>query len=215
MENFNQLSYMVGIRSANNSVSLLGTCFLLPKEGTFVTCHHVIGDNTDNIVIVPCKINKEGYQDTSDIQCNIVDVSIRDINTVNDIVILSLKGTMKSSVELGSLDDILVGDSVEILGYPHCVNDPYMHVLTYQFAIVGAKIIKESQSLRYKYVVLNIQTRPGQSGSLVYCERVNKIIGMLIGGYAVNCGISLSGINPSELNQTSFCISAEYIKEML
>ena len=116
---------------------------------------------------------------------------------------------------IGTLDEVNVGDEVELLGYPHCVNDWQMHILTLQRTIIGAKILRESNGLKYKYAILNVQTRPGQSGSLVFCPSLQKVVGILVGGYAPNSGISLGGINPYELNQTSFCLSAEYINEML
>ena len=108
-----------------------------------------------------------------------------------------------------------VGDEVEIVGYPHCVNDWHMHILTLQRTIIGAKILRESNGLKYKYAILNVQTRPGQSGSMVFCPSIQKVVGILVGGYAPDSGIRLGGINPYELNQTSFCLSAEYINEML
>lgn len=45
--------------------------------------------------------------------------------------------------------------------------------------------------------------------------RTGAIIGLLIGTYAPASGVIIAGINPHELNQTSYCISANHIKEML
>ena len=59
------------------------------------------------------------------------------------------------------------------------------------------------------------QTRPGQSGSIVFNMRTGAIVGLLIGAYAPNSGVIIAGINPHELKQTSYCISANHIKEML
>ena len=66
-----------------------------------------------------------------------------------------------------------------------------------------------------KYATINIQTRPGQSGSLIFSLQSGAIIGLLIGTYAPSSGVVIAGINTHELNQTSYCISANYIKEML
>lgn len=96
-----------------------------------------------------------------------------------------------------------------IIGFPHCTEG--RKVLTVQEADVGAKILLESNNIKSKYIVVNTQTRPGQSGSLVYDPKSNKIIAMLIGAFAPDSGISLGGINPRELHQTTHCISAEYI----
>lgn len=217
MENFKSLTWMIATMNPEGTYTPLGTCFLLPKAGKFVTCHHVIGNSTSNFAVLSAMQDVNGYQDTCEKSCLAAPVKVEEINTINDIAILSLpeQDTAHSLIELGSLDEIEIGDTVEIWGYPHCVNDAKMRILTCQTTKVGAKVLRESQSIMYKYAILNIQTRPGQSGSLVYCERINKIVGMVVGCYAPNCGISLGGINPFELNQTSFCISAEYIKEML
>jgi hypothetical protein len=216
MRNMNEIACMVGITNENQTIPL-GSCFLLPKEGYFVTCRHVIGNFTDKLVIILPPNNINDYQDVSNTQCRIIPAIISDINPINDIAILKSGNNIniKSNIELGSVDEIFVGDSIEIWGYPHCSKDASMHILTAQQTLIGAKIIKESESIKFKYAILNIQTRPGQSGSLVYCERINKIIGILIGGYAPESGIRLGDINPQELNQTSFCLSAEYIIEML
>ena len=62
-----------------------------------------------------------------------------------------------------------------------------------------------------------IQSRPGQSGSPIVIPEKRAIAGILIGSYApqVNGSISIGGIDPQTLHQTTHAISAEYIKEML
>ena len=50
---------------------------------------------------------------------------------------------------------------------------------------------------------------------MVFNCKNGRIVGLLIGAYATDCGINIAGINPHELNQTSYCISANHIKEML
>ena len=215
MEN---LVLMIGIKNANNDVQLLGSCFALPVNGLFVTCRHVIGDNTDNLVLTSSLTEGDinGYQDTANQHCNFIDVvSIESVNPLCDLVILKAISPNLNFAPLGTLDEVQVGDEVEVVGYPHCVHDWQMHVLTVQKTMVGAKILRESQGLKYKYAILNIQTRPGQSGSVVFCPRLQKVVGILVGGYAPASGIIVGGINPHELNQTSFCLSAQYISEML
>ncbi|MCW4087368.1 S1 family peptidase [Segatella copri] len=213
-----KLVVMVGLKQPGNNIQLLGSCFAVPKNGYFVTCRHVIGDHTDNLVLVSSvdSNNIHEYQDTSKNQCRILDVqSIECVNPLCDLVVLKTAHLRIDSCPIGSLDELQVGDDVEIIGYPHCVNDWQMHILTVQKTMVGAKILRASQGIKYKYAILNVQTRPGQSGSMVFCPRLQKIIGILVGGYAPASGIMLAGINPHELNQTSFCLSAEYINEML
>lgn len=209
---------MVGIKHPNEGVQLLGSCFAVSNNGLFVTCRHVIGNHANNLVLVSSSSadNIYEYQDTSNRQCKIIEVqSIETVNPLCDLVLLKTDIYLSRISAIGTLDEVNVGDEVELLGYPHCVNDWQMHILTLQRTIIGAKILRESNGLKYKYAILNVQTRPGQSGSLVFCPSLQKVVGILVGGYAPNSGISLGGINPYELNQTSFCLSAEYINEML
>lgn len=76
-------------------------------------------------------------------------------------------------------------------------------------------MLLESSGVKSKYATINIQTRPGQSGSIVFNKKTGSIIGLLIGVYAPKSGVMIVGINPHVLNQTSYCISANHIKEML
>lgn len=65
---------------------------------------------------------------------------------------------------------------------------------------------------------MNIQSRPGQSGSPIVIHESRSIAAMLIGSYAPqdNSGrISIGGIDPQTLHQTTHAISATYIKEMI
>lgn len=208
---------MVGIKQADNSIKLLGSCFALPKPGYFATCRHVIGNFESNLVLVTPQFSEvDGYQDTSNVSCRCVSVqSVAGINPLCDLAILKSQPFGDEVFPLGSLDDLIVEEEVVVIGYPHCVNDWQMHILTLQKTIIGAKVLRESQSLKFKYAILNVQTRPGQSGSLVFSPRLDRIVGILVGGYAPASGISIGGINPYELNQTSFCLSADYINEML
>lgn len=50
---------------------------------------------------------------------------------------------------------------------------------------------------------------------MIYSKTKNIVIGILIGAFAPTTGISLGGINPRELHQTTQCLSAEYIKKMI
>jgi glycine cleavage system aminomethyltransferase T len=65
-------------------------------------------------------------------------------------------------------------------------------------------------------IILNVQARPGQSGSPVLLSDGRTIAAMIIGSYAPRAGggISLGGVDPHTLHQTTHAISAEYIREL-
>jgi len=212
---FTQLVLVIG-RITPESVQMLGTGFLIKNDGHIVTSRHVIGSDSSNLVILfPHITNINEYQDMSDNSCKPIKVSVEEIDPIKDLAILKSDLTFNGTIpNLGNFDSDNVGDEVGIFGYPHCVQG--RRALTYQKAAIGAKVLLESNGIKSKHAVINIQSRPGQSGSLIFSPKNNNISGVLIGAWSPGGGrISLGGIDPHELHQTTHCISAEYIKDML
>jgi len=195
---------------------MLGTGFFI-SNNKIATSRHVVGSQSEGLVILIPHINNiNQYQDTSDNTCQHIKAKIIEMDPIKDLAILEIDGQLNIPLPpLGSFDDVNVSEEVGIFGFPHCVEG--RRVLTYQKAEVGAKVLLSSNTIKSKHAVINIQSRPGQSGSLVFSTKSNKVVGMLIGAYAPDNsnGISLGGINPRELHQTTHCISAEYFTEML
>ena len=214
MDRFTQFVVTIG-RVTPTHIEMLGTAFLISQTGLFVTSRHVIGDNHMGLVILAPHLQSiNAYQDVGDNRCQPVDAKVSEIDPIKDLAVLKAEVSISGNLpSLGSLDEIPVGDSVGIFGFPHCTEG--RRVLTYQNTEVGAKILLESSGIKVKHAVLNIQSRPGQSGSMVFSPRIEKVIGVLIGTYAPQFGILLGNINPAELNQTTHIVSAEYIKDML
>lgn len=203
-------------RVTPTGVMLLGTAFMIDNRGVFCTCAHIVKNDENNLVLMFNNDNN-GYQDTSNKGVNCFDVKVKDINPFADVCLLVAENKIFSGMPNFSLtgtDDIRVRDKVELWGFPH--SEYGRKVLTYQCTEVGAKILIDSNGIKTKNIVLNIQCRPGQSGSPVLSGAGN-IVAMVLGSYApkTNGGISLGGINPQTLHQTTHAISMEYVKEML
>lgn len=212
-----QLVYTIG-KKHDSSIEMLGTGFLVGNGKYIVTARHVVGDANDGLVIILPSIRTfDEYQDTTINTCNFADIHIKHSDPFRDLVLLEFFSPVTNvpipTPTLGSTDNVHVGEEIYILGFPHRVEG--RRVLTMQNAMIGAKILINSAGIKSKYCVINTQTRPGQSGSMIYSKTQNKIIGVLIGAFASNSGISLGGINPRELHQTTQCISAEYISKMI
>ncbi|EOU1648716.1 MAG: serine protease [Clostridium perfringens] len=215
MDIFTQLVLVIGRMDSDGFINMLGTGFIVSNDGKIVTSRHVVADNDENLVILAPNIRSiNEYQDTTDVRCNYIKASILDSDPFRDITIIKAELKFTGIIpSLGDFDDMYVGEQVSILGFPHCVEG--RRVLTFQQAGIGAKVLLEAQGIKSKHAVINTQTRPGQSGSLIFSINTNKIVGMLVGTFAPNSGVIIAGINPRELNQTTHCISAEYIKNML
>ena len=216
MYDFTQITLVIGKRDdALGLIQMLGSGFLISNDGKIVTARHVVGNETDGLcVLMPHIPNINAYQDVTDTSCCPVPAIVEDINPITDLCILKTDLRFDGQLPtLGSLDTISVGERIGIFGFPHCVMG--RRVLTYQETEIGAKMLMETSGIKSKYATINIQTRPGQSGSLIFNLKTGSIIGLLIGAYAPESGVIIAGINPYELNQTSYCISANHIKEML
>lgn len=213
---FTQIVFTIG-KVSERGIEMLGTGFLTADGKHIVTPRHVVGDENNNLaIIIPSISSLNQYQDTTINQCSWAGVSIKYSDPFRDLTVLEFKDSQQPfphSISLGSTDDVSVGDEVYIFGFPHCTEG--RRVLTLQKAIVGAKVLINSSGIKSKYCVINTQTRPGQSGSIIYSKTQNKIVAILTGAFVSSSGISLGGINPRELHQTTQCISAEYIKSMI
>jgi len=215
MHIFPQLVYVVG-RLTPNGAEMLGTGFLVSPTGHIVTTQHVTGSSDANLVVLaPHTMNINDYQDLSDRRCAPIPVRIVEMDPIRDLAIL--KADLALSIPLptlGSFDDDYVGDEIGIFGFPHCSEG--RRALTFQRAEIGAKVLLEVSGIKSKHAVINIQARPGQSGSLIFSPKDQSISGVLIGAWVPGQGgISLGGIDPRELHQTTHCVSVEYVREML
>jgi len=216
MDIFTQLVLIVG-RITPQGVNMLGTGFIINKDGFIATtAHNVSGEDKGLVILAPHIKNINEYQDMSDLSCQPIPATIAEIDPIKDLAVLKAPITFTGPVPvIGSFDNDAVGSDVGIFGFPHCVQG--RRALTFQKAEIGAKILLSSNGISSKHTVINIQARPGQSGSLIFSVKNQYISGVLMGAYAPQSasGISLGGINPQELHQTTHCISAEYLKEMI
>ena len=203
-------------RLTSNGVQLLGTSFCINRFGLLATAAHVTGNDDSDLVILLNRYSSiQDYQDTSNNRVNYIHAKIKEINPIKDVCLLEIPERSKSFLNLSSTDLVQVGETVSVFGYPH--SNYGRMVLTQQNTSIGAKILIDQQGIKLKNLVLNIQARPGQSGGPVILNSGNMIVGILLGSYApkTNGSISLGGIDPQTLHQTTHAISAEYIQEML
>lgn len=217
MDLFTQLVLVIG-RVTPNHVQLLGTGFLVSNDGKIATTRHVVGNFDKNLVVLAPHVRRiDEYQDMTDARCTHVSASIAEMDPIRDLAILKADVNLPGIIPpLSSFDGVNVGEEVGIFGFPQCVQG--RRALTFQKAELGCKVLLESNNIKSKYAVINTQARPGQSGSLVFLPRTNSICGVLVGAWAPNInggGISLGGVNPHELHQTTHCVSAEYVRAML
>lgn len=216
-QNIGQVVWPLARKRTDGLVDLLGTCFAVgPRK--FATAAHVTGPSDIGLVAIVNRVNSiSDYQDTTDTSVQLIDMRLVGYDPVRDIAIVEI-AEKTSSIRIGyrldGTDSTPSGTSVVSLGFPHI--DTGRLVLTQHASTVGARILLGSNSLKVKHIVLNTQTRPGQSGGPVFSSDGKRVHAMILGGYVPprSRGISLGGIDPHTLHQTTHAVSAEYIKAM-
>lgn len=116
---------------------------------------------------------------------------------------------------ISSSDSLQVGQEVVVLGFPHA--DTGRTVFIHRWASsIWAQILIGNHGVKSRYAVVNLQGRPGQSGSPVL-DSLGKVTSVIVDGYAPagGGGIIVSGIDPTTLRETTHAISAEYLKDMI
>lgn len=215
MADLSQYVFAVG-RFEAGSVKLLGTAFSLGNSRV-ATAFHVVGAEDRNLVLIHPKVTSFlDYQDTSDTNVTSSPLSMVAADPIRDLCVLQLSGaSISGGFTLGSTDGVPPGNAVATLGFPHA-NFGRM-VLTQQMAHVGARILIENSGQKSKHIVLNTQAREGQSGGPVLDVATGSVVGVLLGSYAPGGGggISLGGVDPATLHQTTHAISADYLGAML
>lgn len=206
--------YLVA-RSGPGGLEPLGTAFALGGRRV-ATALHVVGVGAQELQLIFARGDFQGYQDTNGNQVNFTTAKVVEADPVHDLAILELAQNVDVTVPwtLGSTDDVSPGDWLVSLGFPH--TDSGRVVLTRQDATVGAKVLLENQGQKNKHIVINALLRPGQSGGPVM-KGDGRVVAVMVGAYAPGGGgfISIGGVDPAALHQTSHAISAEYISEML
>lgn len=217
MHNFSGISNVVFAVGKNGpgGVQLSGTAFVLNKPGFFATAAHVAGTDGQGLVLAFKKLaSLNDYQDTSDMSVQSFPVQIVAVDPFHDLAVLKADVAAISNISIGGADQAPVGLGVSSFGFPHA--DHGRMVLTQQDAEIGAKVLIASGQIKAKHIVLNTQARPGQSGSPVFRKSDGLLVGVLVGSYAPGGGggISLGGVDPHTLHQTTHAVSAEYLLRM-
>ncbi|MFJ9481696.1 serine protease [Streptomyces mirabilis] len=197
--------------------SLLGSCFPISSRH-LATAMHVVGPSDRNLVaLAPMVSGPNDYQDTTQTNFDFFNVKIVAANPLRDVCILEAVGGSAALINytLTDTDTVSAGSEVQVYGYPHM--DFGRRIVTLQHAHIGAKVLIPNNGVKSKHVVINAHMRPGQSGGPVFDVATNSVCAMVTGSYVPDTvgGMTISGVDPTTLHQTSHAISAEYIREMM
>ncbi|MER9052354.1 serine protease [Mesorhizobium sp. M0923] len=214
-ENVAKIVFAIG-KNGPGGIVPLGTGFAIGKN-ILATAAHVVGVEAVDLVAVVSVQTLYNYQDTTINQVHNFPVSVKEHDAIRDISILEANSNVLPFVDkLVGTDSVSASSSVISLGFPH-LNFGRL-VLTAHQSNIGARVILGAGGIKTKHAILNTQTRPGQSGGPVFRAGTLDIIAMIMGSYVPGMAqgsISLGGIDPQTLHQTTHAISSEYILDMI
>lgn len=196
---------------------ILGSAFMV-APGYWATAFHVVKSKQNSIkVALPRFQENSDYQETGDGQITFVDAEIWRVDPIRDLCIVKQPGEIgppTPTPAFGGADNLTIGDPVSTMGFPHA--DWGRLVLTRRDTAVGAKVLLPNSGMDVKHLVLNMQGQKGQSGGAVVDLKTGVVVAVLVGNYAAGGGghISIGGIDPATLNETTYAVSAEYLGEM-
>jgi len=202
-------------RMGPGGVQLSGTAFALNKPGFIATASHVVGTDDTGLVLAFKRLTSlNDYQDTSENSIQMMPVKLHALDPFHDLAVLKADTDGGSNIIIGGTDQAPVGTAISSFGFPHA--DHGRMVLTQQDTEIGARVLIAAGGIKAKHIVLNTQARPGQSGSPVFRRTDGLLIGVLVGSYAPGGGggISLGGVDPHTLHQTTHAVSSEYLSKM-
>lgn len=196
-------------------LKLEGSCFPVASR-LLATAAHVVAGSESLAVVLPNGLIETDYQDTTDLGVRMIGAEVVVVDPIRDLALIRIEVDLESPFELASTDAVAVGSAVTVFGYPHA--DHGRLVLTHHSAQIGARVLLDAGGIKTKHVVLNIQTRPGQSGAPAVVPGDQSVAAVVVGAYrpqSGGSGVIIGGIDPQTLHQTSHAISAEYVREML
>ncbi|MFJ6950845.1 S1 family peptidase [Micromonospora aurantiaca (nom. illeg.)] len=199
-----------------SGLKVLGTAFAVGRNLLATALHVVNGSDANLVAIAPRYESLNDYQDTSDIRVRTIPARITEADPFRDLALLEIsEGFFNACFTLASSDDVEPGDPVITFGFPHA--DDNRLVLTQQLCTVGARVLIKNGAVKNKYIVLNAQARPGQSGGPAISQKNGCVVAITTGSYAHGGGgqIDFVGVDPSTLHQTTHAVSAGYLKGML
>lgn len=171
---------MIVKRQDDQGVGFVGTGFLCHSKGYIITCAHTI-NLTDKLAVIPPQPLQQFNPMTMD-RVNVVDVSVAQFDSENDITLLKINNPPPLSVPasiFGNENNIHVGSTVGYLGFPF--GQSGLHTLKVSQSIVSSKVVSQNGTRQFQ---LDAMVHEGNSGGPLIDLATNQVIGVISGRFS-------------------------------
>lgn len=179
---------MIVKKRDGQGVCFVGTGFLCHAQGYILTCAHTIS-LTDKLAVIPPQPIEDFNQATLG-RVNVLDVSVAQFDSKNDVALLKLTNAQEVSVPkkmFCNKDNAQVGATVCYMGFPY--GHSGLHTAKFSQSIISAKVESDSGTRKYQ---LDTIVHEGNSGGPLIEYGSGKIIGIISGRFNP---IGNSGVN--------------------
>ncbi|MCG8454152.1 MAG: serine protease [Spirochaetales bacterium] len=178
-QKFSSGSFLL-VRKVDDSVVFLGTAFLVHEEGYLLTAAHLIGNESDDLLVAPAK-DPDEFSALSLDQVAALAVTTVAVDRVHNVALLRFVRNIQVDAPdhlLGSIDNVSLGDSVLGFGFPFGHQD--LHNLAVQRGMVSSKA---SLGNGTRLLLVDCMIHDGMSGGPLVAVQDGRAVGILVGRF--------------------------------
>lgn len=214
------LDVIVPKENNQSKITIMGTGFIISKDGKFITCAHVYNQVPENErqflgAKVPSETNKEGI-----IKYNRYNVELLDVDKENDVALMKIK-TEKEVVfdpvkKIGNAFSVKEADEVIFAGYPLALE---LIMMGFGITMSLNRCIISSVKRRnidgsLHFFMVDTHINNGSSGSPVFLTDTGEIIGIAAGKLSARIPNPKGGEIDVPANM-GICRPVKYITELI
>jgi serine protease Do len=170
---------MMVMRQSGDSVSFLGTAFLVHEEGYLLTAAHIL-PREGNLLVVPGEQDND-FVPVSRKRVTTLPVSIAQRNSERDVALLRIEQPMAMRLPdhfLGSAQNLYLGSSVMAMGY--AFGHQTLHTLVAMNAVICAKVLSNNRS---RLLLFDSMVHDGDRGGPLVSVGDGLVVGIIDGRF--------------------------------
>ncbi|HKK33530.1 MAG TPA: serine protease [Desulfomicrobiaceae bacterium] len=203
---------MMLVYKSEDTVSFMGTCFLVHPEGYLLTAAHLIHD-PKNLMAVPFQ-GDDGFEQVFSKTVSPLGVDVVQMDRERDVALLKIREPLEISMPdhvLSPADDIAIGTSVAMVSYPFGMQHVYTQVV--QHAVISSKILSRNET---KLFLVDSMIHRGSKGAPLVNADDGRVIGLVSGLFDPLQAVPYSDSEePSVNTHLSYAVSIKYAVNLM